>query len=88
MVAALRRFIARPVTPSQIVSDNATIFVGARRDVNELEQVARAGAQSYSSFAMLFKFDGLWEAAVKPMKSHSRRFMGNSILTYEEMITI
>ena len=34
MVAALRRFIARRGIPSQIVSANATNFVGARRDLN------------------------------------------------------
>ena len=46
MVAALRRFIARQAVPSQIVSDNATNFVGARRDLNQLEKVVKAGAQS------------------------------------------
>ena len=35
MMAALRRFIARRGIPSQIVSDNATNFVSARRDLNE-----------------------------------------------------
>ena len=94
MVAALRRFIARRGIPSQIVSDNATNFVGARRDLNELEKVVGSGAQSYSSHEWLFipprssNFGGLWEAAVKSMKHHLRRVMGNSILTYEEMITI
>ena len=46
MVAALRRFIARRGIPVQIVSDNATNIVGARRDLNELEKMAKAGAQS------------------------------------------
>ena len=94
MVAALRRFIARRGIPSQIVSDNATNFVGARRDLNELEKMAKAGAQSYSSIEWLYipprspNFGGLWEAAVKLMKHHLRRVMGNSILTYEEITTI
>ena len=94
MVAALRQFIARRGIPSQIVSDNATNFVGARRDLNELEKVVRSGAQSYSSIEWLFipprspNFGGLWEAALKSMKRHLRRVMGNSILTYEEMTTI
>ena len=94
MVAALRRFIARRGTPSQIVSDNATNFVGARRDLNEVEKVVRSGAQSYSSIEWLFipprspNFGVSWEAAVKSMKHHLRRVIGNSILTYEEMTTI
>ena len=54
MVAALRRFIARRGIPSQIVSDNAINFVGARRDLNELEKVVWSGAQSYSSIEWLF----------------------------------
>ena len=79
---------------SQIVSDNATNLVGARRDLNKLEKVVRAGAQSYSSIEWLFipppsrNFGGLWEAAVKSMKHHLRRVMGDSILNYEEMTTI
>ena len=65
--------------------------MGARRDLNELEKMAKAGAQSYSSIEWLFipprspNFGGLWEAAVKSMK---RRVMGNSFLTYEEITTI
>ena len=94
MVAALTRFIARRGIPSQIVSDNATNFVGARGNLNELEKVVGAGAQFYSSIEWLIipprspYFGGLWEAAVKSMKHHLRRVMGNSMLTYEEMTTI
>ena len=94
MVAALRRFIARRGIPIQIVSDNATNFVCARRDLYELEKMAKAGAQSYNSVEWLFihprspNFGGLWGAAVKSMDHHLRRVMGNSILTYEEMTTI
>ena len=80
MVAALRRFIARRGIPSQIVSDNATNFVGARRDLNELEKVVGPGAQSYSSIEWLFipprspNFGGLWEAAVKSIESWAIQF--------------
>ena len=76
------------------MSDNATNFVGARRHLNELEKVVLTWAQSYSSMEGLFflprspNFGGLWEAAVKSMKHHLRRVMGNSILTYEEITTI
>ena len=94
MMAVLRRFIPRRGIPSQSVSDNATNFVGARSDLDELEKVVRAGAQSYSSIEWLFipprspNFGGLWEAAVKSMKHHLRRVMCNSILNYEDMTTI
>ena len=91
---ALRRFTARRGIPNQIVSDNATNFVGARRDLNKLDIEVRAGAQSYSSIEWHFipprtpNFGGLWEAAVKSMKDHLRRVMGNSILNYKERTTI
>ena len=75
IVPVLRRFIARRGIPSHIESDNATNFVGARRD-QELEKVVRAAAQSYSSIEWLFNphrspnFGGLWDKAVKLMKHH------------------
>ena len=94
MVAALSRFIARRGIPDQIVSDIATNFVGARRDLNKLKKVVRAGAKSYGCIEWLFfptrlpNFGGVWEAAVKSMKHHLQSYMGRSILTYEEMTTI
>ena len=54
MVAALRRHFARRGIPSQIVSDNATNLVGARRDLIELEKVVQAGESSFSSIEWLF----------------------------------
>lgn len=33
-------------------------------------------------------FGGLWEAAVKSMKHHIRRVLGDSTLTYEKMSTL
>ena len=68
MVAALRRFIARRGIPSQIVSVNATNFVGARRDLNELEKVVQSGAQLYSSIGRVMQLklrhDGLARVAL------------------------
>ena len=94
MVAALRRFIARRGSPSQIVSDNATNFVGARRDLIELDKMVKECAQKYSYIDWHFipprspNFGGLWEAAVKSMKHHLRRVMKNAVLTFEEMTTV
>ncbi|KAF0705087.1 Integrase catalytic domain-containing protein, partial [Aphis craccivora] len=33
-------------------------------------------------------FGGLWEAAVKSMKTHFKRVIGTQLLTFEEMCTI
>ena len=91
MAAALRRFVARRGIPSQSMSDNATSFACAKRDLNELQKVVQAGEQSYSSNEWLFipprspNFGELWKAAVK---NHLRKVMWNSILNYEEMTTI
>ena len=94
MVAAQRQVIARRGIPSQIVSDNAYNLVGARRDLNDLEKVVLAGAQSYSSIEWLFfpahshNSGGLSEADVESMKHHLRRVMGSFILKCEELTTI
>ena len=46
IVAVLRLFIAKGCIPRQIVSDHATNFVGAKRDLIELEKLIQAGAQT------------------------------------------
>ncbi|GFW55993.1 uncharacterized protein TNCV_373991 [Trichonephila clavipes] len=33
-------------------------------------------------------FGGLWEAGIKSLKSHLKRVIGNTILTYEEFVTL
>ena len=38
-LAALRRFVAGRGTPSTLMTDNGTIFVGARRELSELYQL-------------------------------------------------
>ena len=57
MVAALRRFIGRRGILCQIVSEDATKFMAARRDINELEKWSGQGhnqtaALSGSSFLL------------------------------------
>ena len=88
MVAALRRFIARRGIPSQIVFDNATNFMGARRDLNEQEKVDRGTTIQHHWLALHSSSLGLWEAAVKSMKHHLHRVMDNSLLNYEDRTTI
>ena len=101
-MATLRRFIARRGKPSTIWSDHGTNFVGAARELKELEAFLRQqGKQrelsdfcAASNIRWTFTpehaphFGGLWEAAVKSFKKHMRVVVGEAKLTFEEMTTV
>lgn len=96
---AFKRFISRRGKCSTIYSDNGTTFVGANHELtNFLNQV-----KNQNVFADFFvsehiswnfipprspHFGGIWESAVKAIKFHLRRVIGNVSLTYEEFNTI
>ena len=101
-LAALRRFIARRGKPSTVWSDNGSNFVGAVRHLKELFAFLRKPSeqQTISEFCSnqgvtwrfipehAPHFGGLWEAAVKVMKTHLRRIVGGVRLTFEELTTV
>ena len=101
-VVALRRFVARRGCPTLIWSDNGTNFVGANHELKEMyeflsrKDVGDAIANSCASLGVEWKFipehsphfGGLWEAAVKSMKKHLRRVVGDVKLTFEELSTM
>ena len=101
-IACLRRFIARRGRPSLVWSDHGTNFVGAAHEIKEFFQFLReqetqdAVADFLSGQSITWKFipqhaphfGGLWEAAVKSMKTHLRRELGSVKLTYEELSTV
>ena len=101
-IACLRRFISRRGCPSLIWSDNGTNFVGAANGIKELfvflkNQETQDKISSYlTNQNITWKFipqrsphfGGLWEAAVKSMKYHLRRIVGDLKLTYEELSTV
>ncbi len=101
-IACLRRFIARRGCPSLIWSDWGTNFVGAAREIKELyhflqeQRTQDAVASFLSAQNITWKFipqhaphfGGLWEAAVKSMKTHLRRVVGDVKLTFEEFSTV
>ena len=101
-IACLKRFIARRGLPSLIWSDNGTNFVGAKRELKELYQFLQTQATQESINHYLSDqkitwkfipqhaphFGGIWEAAVKSMKVHLRRILGEVKLTYEELSTL
>ncbi|XP_065079303.1 uncharacterized protein LOC135702207 [Ochlerotatus camptorhynchus] len=82
--------------------DNATNFIGARRELGELrklfnnQEFAKTVAEVTAMDNINFKFippkspnfGGLWEAAVKSMKGHLKRTLGNTVISSDEMATL
>ena len=101
-IACLRRFIARRGKPSLIWSDHGSNFVGAARQIRELFEFLRKDTyiEDISNFCTTQSiiwdfipekaphFGGLWEAAIKSLKKHLHRIVGNVKLTFEELLTV
>ena len=101
-IAAFRRFIARRGKPSTMWSDNGSNFVGASRELKNLYEFLRKPdtQQTISDFCtsqtIRWKFipehaphfGGLWEAAVRCMKKHMRKLVGDAKLSFEELTTV
>ncbi|XP_018911500.2 uncharacterized protein [Bemisia tabaci] len=96
-IAALQRFIARRGNPCLIMSDNGTNFVGA---ANVFARIMKSADPALQEFFLKnnIRFEnippsnptsgGLWEAAVKSMKSHLKRTIGNERLYAAEFLTL
>ncbi|XP_029675478.1 uncharacterized protein LOC115242954, partial [Formica exsecta] len=99
-IAAYKRFAGRRGICATLQSDCGTNFVGA--DV-ELKRLFAQSSKELGSLASLLAndrtewrfnppsaphFGGKWEAAVKSVKFHLRRVLGDTAVTYEEMTTI
>lgn len=99
---ALNRFFDRRGKSLAIYSDNATNFVGANRKLHEIyklfqeEQVQKKIQERLTDIGVRWHFippnspyfGGLWEAAVKSMKTLLGRVLGEAHLTFEEICTI
>ncbi|XP_076236255.1 uncharacterized protein LOC143180421 [Calliopsis andreniformis] len=99
-LAALRRFISRRGRCAEICSDCGRNFVGANHELRALlrQSVDRGGgpfaAASREGISWKFNppsaphFGGIWEAAVKSVKHHLRRIIGEQRLSFEELTTL
>lgn len=99
-LAALRRFVSRRGLCEALYSDCGTNFVGADAQLRALfaagrkegQRIAHALAKDRIQWRFnppaAPNFGGLWEAAVKSVKHHLRRVIGDAKLTYEEMATL
>ncbi|XP_059047191.1 uncharacterized protein LOC131842635 [Achroia grisella] len=93
----LRRFIARRGKPAEIFCDNGRNFVAAAKEINNFLKDNKDSLRHFANQEQIqFKFTppysphfgGLWEAGVKNSKYYIRRVIGNSHLTFEEILTL
>ena len=101
-IASLRCFIARCGKPALIWSDHGSNFIGAARELKEFAQILELQttqniiSEFCSTQNVQWKFiperaphfGGIWESAVKSMKTHLHRIVGNVKLTFEEFTTV
>lgn len=101
-IAALRRFIARRGCPTLIWSDHGSNFVGAKNELKALQDLLsdHITQGTISEFCGLHNiqwkyipersphFGGIWESAVKSVKTHMRRIVSPAKLTFEEFTTV
>ncbi|XP_075151138.1 uncharacterized protein LOC142225249 [Haematobia irritans] len=100
-MATFDRFIGRRGFPKKIFSDNGTNFVGASRTLSReyqifLKTAEKSLVEKYNVHGFSWQFipphaphmGGIWEAAVKSMKTHLRKVANNMKFTYEEFATL
>ena len=100
-LAAFKRMCARRGTPKQMYSDNGTNFVGAAKLLQEdfdrthtlrssefYDEMSNMKIQWHFNAPFWPTAGGLWEAAVKSMKYHLKRVLGEQKLTYEQFYTL
>ncbi|XP_044250699.1 uncharacterized protein [Drosophila takahashii] len=101
-LAALRRFISLRGKCSKIYSDNGTNFIGAKRSLDEMQELLSSQTHKDTVSSTLADdgiqwvlippraphWGGKWESAVRCVKLHLLRITGNSTLTFEQMRTL
>lgn len=100
-IAAYRRFTARRGHCQELWSDNGTNFVGADREMRDMFNSAKSSLPEDIAELLVLErtnwrfipphspnFGGLWEAGVRSTKTHLRKILGNSTLTFEELATV
>ena len=99
-IAAFRRFTSTRGPCTGLFSDQGTTFIGADKALKELYMASSSHMQELQAqltcegTTWSFNppgaphFGGLWEAAVKSVKYHLRRVLGDHTLTFEEFYTL
>lgn len=101
-LAALKRFMSRRGKVNTMLSDNATTFVGADNELKRLATLLKSKAFEENVIDQLAienitwkfiparspHFGGLWEAGIKSTKTHLKKVIGTTTLTYEKLYTV
>ncbi|XP_055591098.1 uncharacterized protein LOC129743154 [Uranotaenia lowii] len=101
-ISAFRRFIGHHGIPAEMHSDNAKNFVGAKQELKTLyDFLDRKQTQEKISNELTHQgikwrfipprapnFGGLWEAAVRNVKSSLKRVIGLRQLSFEDFTTL
>ncbi|KAH8313484.1 hypothetical protein KR067_006894 [Drosophila pandora] len=101
-LAALRRFFSIRGKCNHMYTDNGTNFIGAKRSLDEMQQLLSSSqhkdqiVNTLADEGIQWTFippraphwGGKWESAVRCVKLHLRRVIGNTTLTYEQMRTL
>lgn len=100
-IASLQRLAARRGAISKVWSDNAKNFVGAARKLTEIREVLNVWStdlaqRQIKDLGIHWQFitpyapsqGGLWEAAVRSMKGHLRKVLGDRVMTYPDLCTL
>lgn len=98
---ALKRFISRRGHVYHLYSDNGTNFVGARKDLEQLANFLKSDSFQHVSDNLANQgiawhfipprsphMGGLWEINVKSVKTHLKRTIGETVMSYEELYTL
>lgn len=102
-IAVLQRFISRRGRVDQLHSDNGTAFKGASHQLHDLYAMLKVDAKARETIfnwcainEITWKFipprapqfGGLWEAAVKSVKTHLLKELGTTPIIYEDFMTL
>lgn len=92
---SFRRFVARRGLPSRIVSDNASTFTSASKQIAGImknpgvkQYLAERGVQWMFNLERAPWWGGLFERMVRSMKRCLKKTIGSARLTYEELLTV
>ncbi|XP_075991105.1 uncharacterized protein LOC142986474 [Anticarsia gemmatalis] len=100
-LAAFKRMCARRGTPRHVFSDNGKNFVGAAKLLQQefethktfktlefFDEMSHLQVEWHFNAPLWPTAGGLWEAAVKAMKYHLHRVLGEQKLTFEQFTTL